>query len=271
MDPYIEDQGRWADFHGRLITYCCDAISERLPGDYVAQMGEGLRVVTWREGRERTMRPDVAVVRGDRLGDPRRPEAGAAVATLEEVDTLEPVEIPFAAAVDEVRDTWVEIRRLPGERLVTAIEVLSPTNKGSSGLDDYLRKRLRLWNERVNLVEIDLLVAGRRMPMAGPLPPGDCYAVVLRAAKPELADVFAWSIRRPLPTIPVPLEPPDADVAVDLAALVATAYERGRYGRLIDYARPLDLPLRPEDRDWAVQVAKVAADETRSRMGHLQA
>jgi hypothetical protein len=263
MDPYIEDQGRWADFHGRLITYCCDVISERLPGDYVAQIGEDLRVVTWREGRDRSMRPDVAVVRGERLGDPRRAEGSGGVATLEEVDTLEPVAIPFAATLDEVRDTWVEIRRLPDERLVTAIEVLSPTNKGSSGMEDYLRKRLRLWNERVNLVEIDLLLAGRRMPMGGPLPPGDCYAVVLRAAKPELADVFAWSIRRPLPTIPVPLEPPDADVAVDLAALLATAYERGSYGRLIDYARPVDLPLRPEDKEWAEALGRAAANPAR--------
>jgi hypothetical protein len=247
MDPYLEDQGRWADFHGRLITYCCDIISQSLPNDYVAQMGEEVRVVTWQVGRERTMRPDVAIVRGDRFAGSRAAAAGS-VATLPQVDTLEPVEIPFASALDEVRETWIEIRRLPEERLVTAIEILSPTNKGSSGLEDYLRKRIRLWNQRVNLVEIDLLVAGRRMPLAGPLPPGDCYAVVLRAGKPDSADVFAWSIRRPLPSIPIPLEPPDADVHVDLGALFATAYERGRYGRLIDYSRPLDLPLRPRTR-----------------------
>ena len=64
--------------------------------------------------------------------------------------------------------------------------------------------------------------------MAGPLPPGDCLAVVVRSGKPEVAEVLAWSIRRPLPAIPIPLEPPDPDVPVDLAALVATAYERGR-------------------------------------------
>ena len=224
-------------------------------------MGEEVRVVTWQEGRQRTLRPDVAIVRGDRLGG--TPAAGGSVALLEEVDTLEPVEVPFAAAVDEVRDSWIEIRRLPDERLVTAIEVLSPTNKGSSGLDDYLRKRLRLWKQGVNLVEIDLLIAGRRMPMAGPLPPGDCLAVVVRSGKPEVAEVLAWSIRRPLPAIPIPLEPPDPDVAVDLAALFATAYERGRYGRLIDYARPLDLPLRPEDKEWAQAMAQAGAAPAR--------
>src|SRR5262249_42039862 len=87
MDPYVEDQGRWNDFHAAIITYICDAINESLPEDYVAQMGEEVRVVTWQEGPESAMRPDI-------------------------VD-------------DEVRDTWVEIRRLPDERLVTAIEVLS--------------------------------------------------------------------------------------------------------------------------------------------------
>src|SRR4051794_16721898 len=71
MDPYLEDQGRWADFHSGIITYCRDALSERLPDDYVAQMGEEVRVVTWQVGRERTMRPDVAIVRGDRLAGSR--------------------------------------------------------------------------------------------------------------------------------------------------------------------------------------------------------
>ncbi len=27
MDPYLEDQGRWPDFHASMITYCRDAIS----------------------------------------------------------------------------------------------------------------------------------------------------------------------------------------------------------------------------------------------------
>ena len=205
MDPYLEDQGRWQDFHAGIITYCRDALSQRLPDDYVAQMGEEVRVVTWQEGRERPMRPDVAIVRGDRLGGTTA--AGGSVALLEEVDTLEPVEVPFAAAVDEVRDTWIEIRRLPDERLVTAIEVLSPTNKGSSGLTTTSRKRLRLWNQGVNLVEIDLLIAGRRMPMAGPLPPGRLLRRRLRAGKPEIGDVFAWSIRGPCPRSRSPWRP----------------------------------------------------------------
>ena len=93
--------------------------------------------MTWQEGHDRSMRPDVAIVRHGGSGGPE-PAGGGMVATLE------PIAIPFAAAIDEVRDTWIEIRRLPDERLVTAIEVLSPTNKGSSGLTEYLDKRHRL-------------------------------------------------------------------------------------------------------------------------------
>jgi len=193
MDPYLEDQGRWPDFHASTITYCRDALSDCLPDDYVAQMGEEVRVVTWREGHDRSMRPDVAIVRHGGSGGSEQPAGTGMVATLE------PIAIPFAAAVDEVRDTWIEIRRLPDERLVTAIEVLSPTNKGSSGLTEYLDKRHRLRTQRVNLVEIDLLIAGRRLPMGKPLPPGDFFTIVSRASNGEVGEVYAWSIQRPLP------------------------------------------------------------------------
>ena len=86
--------------------------------------------------------------------------------------------------------------------------------------------------------------------MGGPVPPGDYYAYVSRAEKRESSDVYAWSIRRTLPEIPIPLSPPDADLRLDLAAVVARAYDQGRYQRLIRYADPLDLPLMAEDRDW---------------------
>ena len=53
-----------------------------------------------------------------------------------------------------------------------------------------------------------------------------------------------------MPTIPVPLKAPDADVALDLAALFASAYERGQFAKLVDYAAPMPLPIAPDDRAW---------------------
>ncbi len=252
MDPYLEAQGRWRDFHSGAITYCRDALSDCLPEDYVAQMDEEVRVVSWQEGHDRPMRPDVAVLRhGQSVGE--EPAGGVSVAT---VSLLEPVAIPFAAVSDEVRDTWIEIRKLPDERLVTAIEILSPTNKDSSGRGEYLQKRHRLRREGVNLVEIDLLIAGQRPAMARPLPPGHYFTIIGRATMGETAEVYAWSLQQALPRIPIPLEDPDPDVFLDLAGIFALAYERGRYGRLIDYSRPLDLPLHPQDRAWAESVAR---------------
>ena len=49
---------------------------------------------------------------------------------------------------------------------------------------------------------------------------------------------------------------PDPDVPLDLAAVFAMIYQRGRYERSIDYTTPLDLPLKPEDRTWAEKIAR---------------
>ena len=59
-------------------------------------------------------------------------------------------------------------------------------------------------------------------------------------------EVYAWTLRDPLPRIPIPLLALDPDVVLDLGAVFATAYERGRYVRLIDYAAPLTL-VRPTE------------------------
>jgi Protein of unknown function (DUF4058) len=170
--------------------------------------------------------------------------------------TLEPLTIPLLKGeLEEVRDTWIEIRNLPGMELVTIIEVLSPTNKIGAGRVEYLDKRDGYIDRPVNLVELDLLLGGRRLPMKRPMPQGDYFALVARAERRPDCEVYALSIRQSLPAIPIPLRTPDPDVALDLAKVFALAYDRGRYGRTVDYGRPLDLPLQPEDRIWAEHVA----------------
>jgi hypothetical protein len=48
--------------------------------------------------------------------------------------------------------------------------------------------------------------------MESPLPPGDYFALIARAERRPDCDVFAWTVRDRLPTIPVPLLAPDADL-----------------------------------------------------------
>jgi hypothetical protein len=255
MDPFLEISGDWRDFHVRFLNNACDSIAERLPGHYIARLEEQFRVLEVPTERWRRRLPDVAVVRTGPAARPGTAANQAAVATL---DTLEPKTLPLVAEVEEieVRDSWIEIRSRPGWTLVTAIELLSPTNKAHPGRSDYLAKRRALFEEPVNLVEIDLLLNSSRLPLGEELPAGDYYALVARAERRPYCDVYAWSIRRKLPAVPIPLKPPDPDVPLDLAAVCATAYDRGRYALSIDYSAPLDLPLAAEDRAWAEELAR---------------
>ena len=93
--------------------------------------------------------------------------------------------------------------------------------------------------------------------MEDELPKGHYYAFVSRAERRPCRDTYAWTIRDPLPTIPIPLKAPDPDIPLDLAAIFATVYDRARCERSIDYAAPLDLPLSPEDRAWAEAMAAI--------------
>src|SRR5262249_39415800 len=82
----------------------------------------------------------------------------------------------------EFEDTFIDILRPEDHRLVTSIEVLSPTNKRrrSVGWRKYLRKRQALLLGKANLVEIDLLRGGARMPMLDPWPASPYVLLVAR-------------------------------------------------------------------------------------------
>lgn len=51
----------------------------------------------------------------------------------------------------------------------------------------------------------------------------------------------------------MPLASPDADVPLALQPLIAAVYERSRYGRRPDYAKPLTPPLSEEETAWLKQ------------------
>jgi hypothetical protein len=248
MDPYLEAQSNWQGFHARLTTYIGDHIAERLPEDYIARIEEQVRLEAPDEETE-VIRPDVLVARQRDSLRPSEAHAG--------ISTLEPVAVPFPKTHPEfIRQRRVEIRRLPELSLVTVIEVLSPDNKSGKGREDYLAKRELLLEQAVHLVEIDLLLGGRRLPMGAALPSGDYYAFVARVERWPSCDVYAWTVRDHLPTIPIPLRLPDPDVSLDLASPVRTAYDRGLYGRTTDYHVALPLPLDDESRVWAEGVGR---------------
>ena len=251
MDPYLE--ASWGDVHASLIVYARERLQATLPGDLRARVEE--RIVIEAPEVRHDFVPDIRVVeRG-------RPDAGGGVAVAEEVVvTATPLVITLA---EPETQGYIEIRDLrAGRRVVTAIEILSPSNKRpGAGRVMYEAKRAELIHAGVNLVEIDLLRAGwrdlfvpaERVPESHRTP----YAVcVHRGHRQGRYEYYRAPLRERLPAIRVPLRPADADVPLDLQALVNRCYKTGAYADDIDYRVDPDPPLDPADAAWADALLK---------------
>jgi hypothetical protein len=154
----------------------------------------------------------------------------------------------------EVREAYLEVRALDGDRVVTVIEFVSPANKHAGrGREEYLRKQARVLASEANLVEVDLLGTGAHtvaVPV-GALHGAPYCAVVSRARDRHRRGLYRFGLRDPLPRVAVPLRDPEPDATLDLGALLARAYETGAYARRVDYSRDPAPPLAPADAAWA--------------------
>ena len=165
---------------------------------------------------------------------------------------------------EEYREAFIQIYETgPEKRLVTCLEVLSPSNKraNSMGWDLYLRKRQGLLLHTANLVEIDLLWGGQRMPMVDPWPSSPYTLLVARKSRAPHCQVWPAHYRLPLPPIPVPLDKPDADIPLLLQPMIDAIYARYRYSRSIDYTRPLTPLFGPDEAAWLEQQLRTRAGQ----------
>ena len=138
---------------------------------------------------------------------------------------------------------------------MTIVELLSPTNKTpGDGLSEYLVKRSNIFNSDANLVEIDLLRGGQRLPTRQPLEPADFYTFVFHRLALPRVDVYEWTLREPLPVIPVPLAEGDNDAALDLQAAFTTTYDRAGYHYALNYRRAVVPPLDDSVAAWVGSV-----------------
>lgn len=126
MNPYLENRRYWNDFHTRLMTYMSNALQPQLQPRYVARLEERVYV----EETRREIQPDVVILRA------KQPTSAAATLPA----PYDPPQVP--TIVEEPHtETYVQILdREQGLRLVTVIEVLSPTNKepNTKGRELYL-------------------------------------------------------------------------------------------------------------------------------------
>jgi hypothetical protein len=252
MDPYIEARGLWGDFHHKLIGEIERALAARVPDNYLVRVEERSYVaLAGSQGKEEhPFLPDVRV-----SAEPDKPrKRGKARSSPVPEPAVESGAMTIQAFVaEEHREAFIEIYEDdPERRLVTCIEVLSPANKRkkSKGRKLYLRKRQSLLLGAANLVEIDLLRGGERMPMLGNWPDSPYTLLVCREYRAPSCTVWPAHFREPLPDLPIPLAHPDPDVRIDLQLLIAGIYARSRYHRDIDYGKPLTPPLVEADTAW---------------------
>lgn len=239
MEPLIEASGDWGDFHDKLIGEIERALSRLIPSRYILRLASRSYLVI-DEGDKATdhaMLPDVAIKRPiERVGQEKQLGAKAAGSTA----IIEPPIVMQAPLQIEHRETFIEIFDLRADRqLVTGIEVLSPSNKmpGTRGWRVYQRRRRSFLEGAANLVEIDLLREGRRMPMRQTWPDSPNYVLVARPSRLPLCEVWPVHALNPVPRIPIPLAEDDEDIPIDLQPLIDTIYDRSRYSADIDYGR----------------------------------
>ena len=157
-----------------------------------------------------------------------------------------------------MREGFIEILRVPGNELVTAIELMSPRTKHGAGIGIHEERRSRFVNNGIHFVELDLLRGGARSKLTASVSEKDYYALIFRADRGGEVHVFPWTIRETLPTIPIPLSTSDKDVPLNLEPAVHDAYERGRYDRKLRYTHPLRPPLKSADAIWAQELIRAA-------------
>ena len=250
MDPYLERPGEWAEFHNDLIQRIKLQLSGSVPSGYRARSEVDL-FIHEPPASDRILfgRADDAVVVA--AGGGGSPAASAAVAPAPML------RMPGVPVLPEYRHRYLEIRDKDGERVVTVIELLSPVNKNDER-PRYLAKQRALAMAGINLLQIDLLRGGRRL-LTADAPPHDYDAMLLRrgSGNGAGAEVWLWSVRDPIPLLPVPLGEGDADVALDLRAAFDGLYDGLGLDRFI-YARPPEPPLSDDDAAWAAGLLREA-------------
>jgi hypothetical protein len=239
MDPYLEGD-LWMTVHTDLCAEIARQLSPKLRPKHVALSTR--RVVLAppdeNEGLVGQRFPDVGFLSSHRPTS----SIGAAV-------VFAPLNLPVSFP-EPIPHVSVEIRDVAERRLVTCIEVLSPTNKRGPGREEYAARRFQIISGTAHLVEIDLLRVGTRFPTLQPPPAAPYFVFLSHVERRLVVETWPIALEQPLPIIPIPLLPADSPVQLDLQQALAVVYEIIGYDELIDYSQPPPGPLTPAEAAW---------------------
>jgi hypothetical protein len=248
MDPYLEHPVFWPDVHNSLIAEIRNDLAPKLLPRYYIALEERVYLA---ERQEPTFisRPDVSVL-GSASSTPIQTKAIAPAANG--LATVEPVlvEVPL---LEEIHETFLEVREAKRHVVITVIELLSPVNKRPGlGRNQYEEKRLQVLSSHTHLVEIDLLRLGSTMTISSALQAIHSHYRILisRWQQRPQAVLLPFTVRQPIPSFYLPLPPQDEEPVVDLTALLHTLIERVGYQVRIDYALDPVPPFQGDDALW---------------------
>lgn len=266
MDPYLEEPGLWPDFHNAMAAEIRNALNRRLPPAYYAQLELRTEMGVFADAPRSRSVPDVSVQRGPR-GLPASPTGGVAV--LDAPRTVVSPSLEVELVVEPIELASIAIRdQRQGRKLVTLIEIVSPSNKRPGrDCDAYTKKLLATLASDSSLIEIDLLRTRERTwsrPEFTPegslqLPESDYLVTVSRAWQRGdrfRLEAFPIPVTESLPVISVPLRPAEEESPLDLQHCFRLAYDGGPYQRgAVDYGNPPEPPLRLNIQEWARTLA----------------
>ena len=249
MDSYLEGAG-WQSIHHELSSEIARQLAPKVRPKYlvrameyfVSESPDDVAITTER------LAPDVGV---SSTKPPREVRENAVTWAAA------PLEIPTVMP-HRVRHVTIEIRDTAHRKLVTAIEVLSPTNKRGEGYQEYLKKRQRILRSTTHLMKIDLLRKGKRVPLQKPLPDAPYFVFLSRANRRPIVEIWPIALPDRLPIVPGPLLNDDDDVSLDLQAALGAIYDAMSYDLRVDYTRPPEVPLTGETAQWAEDLLREA-------------
>ncbi len=274
MDPYLEAHDLWPDFHNRLATVMSELLNASLPQPYYARLDIRSEIGIITEGKSRRrISPDVAVlkpkppftVHETPVSYAARPESRTEISPGIHVEIhTEKYDVPFLEIRDPARQ----------HRLVTLIEIISPSNKRPGpDRDAYLAKQWEILHSDASLIEIDLLRSGQRLLPDPELEvrvdemAGDYLILLNRSAtrKGYGLEYMAYPVklREWLPCLPVPLVGDTPDIPLDLNVAVQRTYMSGRIclpsnftvEPILAVVQVSELPSRPT---WCLHFGAIA-------------
>jgi hypothetical protein len=257
MDPFIEFHV-WEEFHNGFVYDIADALVPAIRPKYVVRRERRVYVESDPDDPDRYVIPDATVLMRRRETLPDEDHGGLATAVA---PVAAEVTLPMPVTH---REAFLTVRETETMEVVTVIELLSPANKRprSDGRSEYLHKRDAVLESTANLVEIDLLRKGERLPTVEPLPPADYFALVCRARRRPRAEVYAWTLQDALPTIPIPLKGKDPDVSLNLQSVFVGTFDRTGYDYSLKYEITPDCGFTESESTWITETLKRRGSES---------